>query len=244
MRKSLRTLLVSFIIASTFYMTAYAANNLTYSSYWYQDATTGAWKIRDGSGNTITSAFVVDNAVNPANTSCYIIDQNGNLMSGLVQDIATGNYYLLNSEHAGAYGSVIATSGYNYQGHILNFDTNTLGGSTYGRITNPEALAGLPVTQVNSASRVLYTSNFGLSFGGANISSASSGSSGSGYNAGSSTLGANNISVGNSGSVQQQSYGQAQNDNDLFSSDEIDIDYKWNLSEFSDEFLHGTVRFG
>ena len=237
MRKSLKTLLVSLIMASTFYMTSYAANNLTYSNYWYQDTTTGAWKIRDGSGNTITSAFVVDNAANPTNTSCYIIDQNGNLMSGLVQDIATGNYYLLNSEHAGAYGSVIATSGFNYQGHILNFDTNTLGGSTYGRITNPEVLSGLPVTQVNSASHVLYTSNFGLSFGG-NTSSANTGSTGSGYN------GAGNGGV--SGSVQQsqvQSYGQAQNDNDLFSSDEANM-RPIDMSKFSDEFLNGTVRFG
>ena len=190
-------------VGNSLCMTSYAQSS--FSSYWYQDTATGAWKIRDGSGQMVRDSWLCDDAVNPTNPSWYLIDSNGNMREGLVQD-EYGNFYLLCPEHAGVYGSLISNT-YSYQNRTLYFNSNHDG--TFGRVTNPEALSGLSYTTVNLAGKPsLYTSAFNTSYGsssygGGNFGSGGgSGSGGSGYGAGNSLGG--NSGAGNS-QVQQSS---------------------------------------
>ena len=225
-------------------ITSYAQSS--FSSYWYQDTATGAWKIRDGSGQMVRDSWLCDDAVNPTNPSWYLIDSNGNMREGLVQD-EYGNFYLLNPEHMGTYGSLISNT-YSYQGRTLYF--NSVHNGTFGRVTNPEALSGLSYTTVNLAGKPsLYTSQFNVygNFGGSGIS----GSSGSGYNAGNSlggnsgSLSGSNISVGNSGSVQSTTNGSGRTATGELTDEyfQREIDRGWGDYQFSQEFLNGYVSF-
>ncbi len=247
MNKFLKTLLITFTIAGTFCMTCHAAD---FSSYWYANAD-GSWFIQDGSGNTITNAWVCDNAVtynNNTDTHWYLMDSTGKMYEGIIQD-QNGDYYLLNPNHDGGYGMLVTTNGFSYNGQSFYFEQNHSG--AFGKVLNPEVIAqsGIAVTQVNTEGKpIYYTANFG-NMGG----SSSNSYGGNTYNAASSTLSASNagagniISVGNStsaGQVQQQSSGIA--NNDLFTNAcGVKIDIKpLDMSHFSDEFLNGTVRFG
>ncbi len=173
-------------IAGNLCITSYAATS-GFSQYWYANAD-GSWSIRDGSGTQIVNSWVCDDlATGSVDTGWYLINEMGRMTEGLIFDGT--NYYLLNPEHNGMYGSLVLTDGYNYMGRTLYFDHNHQG--CYGRVTNPEALSGLSYTTVNLAGKAsLYTSAFSNVYGGG-----SSGNSGSGYDA--------NTSVGNSGSGQQ-----------------------------------------
>ena len=156
MKKSVKTLLLAFTIAGAMCMTCYAAD---FSSFWYQDGTN--WKIQDGSGNTISNAWVCDNAVttnNNTDTNWYLMDTTGKMYEGIIQD-QNGNYYLLNPEHNGTYGMMVTTNGFTYNGVTYQFDQNHDG--AYGKILNTEAVAasGLTVTQVNTAGKPNYYTN-------------------------------------------------------------------------------------
>ena len=169
MNKFLKTLLITFTVAGTFSMTCHAAN---FSSYWYQDGAN--WKIQDGSGNTISNAWVCDNAVTAnhnTDTNWYLMNTNGVMYEGIIQD-QSGNYYLLNPNHDGTYGMMVTTNGFTYNGVTYQFDQNHDG--TFGMILNVQDIgrSGLSVTQVNTTGKPnYYTNDF--------MSSYSSGSSGS-----------------------------------------------------------------
>ena len=228
-------------VGNSLCMTSYAQSS--FSSYWYQDTATGAWKIRDGSGQMIRDSWVCDDAVNPTNPSWYLIDSNGNMREGLVQD-EYGNFYLLCPEHAGVYGSLISNT-YSYQNRTLYF--NSMHDGTFGRITNPEALSGLSYTTVNLAGKPsLYTSQFNVYGGGNSGNYGTSGGSGSGYGAGNS-LGGNSgaLSAGNSGSVQSTTNGSGRTATGELTGEyfQREIDRGLDKSKFSQEFLNGYVSF-
>lgn len=165
MRKLLSKLLkTSFITLSCVYMfcmPAYA-DTPTFSEYWYQDSQ-GNWKVRDNNGNTVTNAWLCDDAV-PSNGQdiWYLIDSNGNMVSaGLVQD-QTGNIYSLETSHNGYYGMLRYKSGA-YDGVYLDLESSH--GGSFANIKNAEGRSGLQViyglTQVNiDNSNCVYTSSF------------------------------------------------------------------------------------
>ena len=145
-------------------MTCHAEN---FSSYWYQDGAN--WKIQDGSGITISNAWVCDNAVtanNNTDTNWYLMSDVGLMYEGIIQD-QNGNYYLLNPEHNGTYGMMVTTNGFTYNGVTYQFDQNHDG--TFGKILNTGDIArsGLSVTQVNTAGKPnFYTNDFMSSYSG------------------------------------------------------------------------------
>lgn len=134
----------------------------TFSEYWYQDGA-GNWKVRDNNGNTITNAWLCDDAV-PSNGQdiWYLIDSNGNMVSaGLVQD-QTGNIYSLETSHNGYYGMLRYKSGA-YDGVYLDLESSH--GGSFANIKNQDGRSGLQaiygLTQVNiDNSNCVYTSSF------------------------------------------------------------------------------------
>lgn len=143
----------------------------TFSSYWYQDST-GAWHIKDGSGNQIKNAWVCDNAVpSNGNNVWYLIDVNGNMItSGLVQD-QTGNYYSLEVNHNGYYGMLRHESG-NYDGISLTLNKDHTG--SFASIQNQDGIQALQskygLTQVGIGnSNIVYTADFYKENSGAGV---------------------------------------------------------------------------
>lgn len=164
--KLLKTSLITLSCVYMFCMPAYA-DTPTFSEYWYQDGA-GNWKVRDNNGNTITNAWLCDDAV-PSNGQdiWYLIDSNGNMVSaGLVQD-QTGNIYSLETSHNGYYGMLRYKSGA-YDGVYLDLESSH--GGSFANIKNAEGRSGLQViyglTQVNiDNSNCVYTSSFRNSSG-------------------------------------------------------------------------------
>lgn len=149
----------------------------TFSEYWYQD-NNGGWHINDENGNTITNAWLCDDAVVSNNKDIwYLIDSNGNMVSaGLVQD-QTGNIYSLETNHEGYYGMLRYKSGV-YDGIYLDLTSDHSG--AFGNINNQDGRSGLQaiygLTTVNiDNNNIVYTSSFRNSKG-----SYSSGNNGSG----------------------------------------------------------------
>lgn len=143
-------------------MTAYAAE-ASYSQYWYQDSA-GNWKIKDGNGNTVTNAWVCDDAITSNGQNVwYLLDANGNMItSGLVQD-GTGNYYSLETNHNGYYGMLRYQSG-NYDGVYLDFESSHNG--SFAKIKNADGIEALKakygvtsVAHINN-NNCVYTSSF------------------------------------------------------------------------------------
>lgn len=143
-------------------MTAYAAE-ASYSQYWYQDSA-GNWKIKDGNGNTVTNAWVCDDAIQSNGQNVwYLLDANGNMItSGLVQD-GTGNYYSLETNHNGYFGMLRYQSG-NYDGVYLDFESSHNG--SFAKIKNADGIEALKakygvtsVAHINN-NNCVYTSSF------------------------------------------------------------------------------------
>lgn len=143
-------------------MTAYAAE-ASYSQYWYQDSA-GNWKIKDGNGNTVTNAWVCDDAITSNGQNVwYLLDANGNMItSGLVQD-GTGNYYSLETNHNGYFGMLRYQSG-NYDGVYLDFESSHNG--SFAKIKNADGIEALKakygvtsVAHINN-NNCVYTSSF------------------------------------------------------------------------------------
>lgn len=167
--KLLKTSLITLSCVYMFCMPAYA-DTPTFSEYWYQDSA-GNWKVRDNNGNTITNAWLCDDAV-PSNGQdiWYLIDTNGNMVSaGLVQD-QTGNIYSLETSHNGYYGMLRYKSGA-YDGVYLDLESSH--GGSFANIKNQDGRSGLQaiygLTQVNiDNSNCIYTSSFRNSGGSYN----------------------------------------------------------------------------
>ncbi len=133
MRKIKSLLKLSFLTLSCVYMLcipAYA-NTPTFSEFWFQDSQ-GNWKVRDNNGNTITNAWLCDDAVESNGQNIwYLIDATGNMVSaGLVQD-QTGNIYSLETSHNGYYGMLRYKSGA-YDGVYLDLEASH--GGSFGRV--------------------------------------------------------------------------------------------------------------
>lgn len=164
MRKIKSLLKLSFLTLSCVYMLcipAYA-NTPTFSEFWFQDSQ-GNWKVRDNNGNTITNAWLCDDAVESNGQNIwYLIDATGNMVSaGLVQD-QTGNIYSLETSHNGYYGMLRYKSGA-YDGVYLDLESSH--GGSFAKIKNQEGVTGLQgiygLTQVNiDNSNCVYTSSF------------------------------------------------------------------------------------
>lgn len=159
--KLLKTSLITLSCVYMFCMPTYA-DTPTFSEYWYQDSQ-GNWKVRDNNGNTVTNAWLCDDAV-PSNGQdiWYLIDSNGNMVSaGLVQD-QTGNIYSLETSHNGYYGMLRYKSGA-YDGVYLDLESSH--GGSFANIKNQDGRSGLQaiygLTQVNiDNSNCVYTSSF------------------------------------------------------------------------------------
>lgn len=117
-------------------LTAYAAEGQTtqatsQSTRW--EGQGDAWRVRtqDGSG------YITNDWFQDLDGSWYMLGADGYMFSGLITDQSTGKSYLLNTEHDGTYGRMIATDGVhmvNGQAIYLTFNQNHDG--TYGAITN------------------------------------------------------------------------------------------------------------
>ena len=172
MRKIKSLLKLSFLTLSCVYMFCMPvyANTPTFSEFWFQDSQ-GNWKVRDNNGNTITNAWLCDDAVSSNGQDVwYLIDANGNMVNtGLVQD-QTGNIYSLETSHNGYYGMLRYKSGA-YDGVYLDLESSH--GGSFAKIKNQEGIDGLQaiygLTQVNiDNSNCVYTSSFRNSWGNSN----------------------------------------------------------------------------
>lgn len=163
-RKGLKVLGLAVGMSLSMSLLSYAS---TFSEYWYQD-TQGNWKVQDNNGNTITNAWLCDDAV-PSNGQdiWYLIDSNGNMVSaGLVQD-QTGNIYSIETSHSGFYGMLRYQSG-TYDGVYLDLESSH--GGSFSKIKNQDGIDGLQgiygLTQINiDNSNCVYTSSFRNSWG-------------------------------------------------------------------------------
>ena len=124
--KHFKTRIIFFVVMLT---VVFATSALAYLPNWYQEGNN--WKIKDGSGNVITNAWVCDDT--DGTKPWYLLDANGNMLTGLVQD--NGLWYLLGSN-----GSLYFNSGYysdvyldiSSSGAIKNLDSVMLLGLKYG----------------------------------------------------------------------------------------------------------------
>ena len=158
-KKSLVALGLAIGMSLSMSLLSYAS---TFSEYWYQDSQ-GNWHIQDQNGNTITNAWLCDDAVSSNGQDVwYLIDATGNMVSaGLVQD-QTGNIYSLETSHNGYYGMLRYKSGV-YDGVYLDLISEHMG--SFAKINNQDGIVGLQamygLTQVNiDNSNCVYTSSF------------------------------------------------------------------------------------
>ena len=158
-KKGLKVLGLAIGMSLSMSLLSYAS---TFSEYWYQDSQ-GNWHIQDQNGNTITNAWLCDDAVSSNGQDVwYLIDATGNMVSaGLVQD-QTGNIYSLETSHNGYYGMLRYKSGV-YDGVYLDLISEHMG--SFAKINNQDGIVGLQamygLTQVNiDNSNCVYTSSF------------------------------------------------------------------------------------
>ena len=120
--------------------TAPTAGSATFSDKWFQDAA-GIWRIRDGRGNVVKSAWLCDDAVAANGQNVwYLLNTDGTMLAaGLVQD-NTGNYYSLETQHNGYFGMLRYVDGI-YDGIYMEFSKNHDG--TFGALKNQSAIDAL-----------------------------------------------------------------------------------------------------
>ena len=105
-------------------------SSFAFSPNWFKEGNN--WKIKDGSGNVITNAWLCDDT--ETGKPWYLLDSSGNIVIGLAQD--HGNWYFLGPD-----GKLKTTSGY-YDGVYLDMDSS-------GAIKNLEYIAFLVVKHGN-----------------------------------------------------------------------------------------------
>ena len=117
---------------------------LTYSPNWYLDAY-GIWRIRNSAGQTVVNAWLCDDYVTAnGKNAWYLLGADGAMIvNGLIQD-KTGNFYSLETEHNGYYGSVRYKNGYyNCNGQQVYLTFHQAHDGSFGAITNPEGIEKL-----------------------------------------------------------------------------------------------------
>jgi len=161
-RKLLSVLSLTAILSLSLPTLSYAASEPTFSEYWYQDGVSN-WHINDGDGSLVKNAWLCDDVIDSNGKDIwYLIDTNGNMISaGLVQD-QTGNYYSLETSHAGYYGMLRYKSGV-YDGVYLELESSHDG--SFAKIKNGDGIEALKekygVLQVSiDNNNCIYTSNF------------------------------------------------------------------------------------
>ena len=84
--------------------------SFAFSQNWFKDGNN--WRIKDGSGNVITNAWLCDDT--ESSKPWYLLDSNGNIFVDLAQD--HGSWYFLGSD-----GTLKTASCY-YDGVYLDID--------------------------------------------------------------------------------------------------------------------------
>lgn len=147
-------------------LSAFAVSAAEFSEYWYQDGS-GSWHIKDGSGKTVTDAWLCDDAVaSNGKDVWYLIDANGDMVStGLVKD-GTGNCYSLEMRHEGHFGMLRYESGtYSADGLTVALSLESSHNGSFAAIKNPDGIEalkakyGLKTVNIDN-SNIIYTSNF------------------------------------------------------------------------------------
>lgn len=141
-------------------------STITFSQFWRQ-AASGFWYVVNNKGETIKNAWLCDDAVlgNGKNAWYLLVSDGRMLTAGLVQD-NTGNFYSLETTHAGLFGMLRYKDGYydcNGQAVYLKFSQKHDG--SFGAIINPEGLEKLKaiygITKYNVGNEnAVYTSTF------------------------------------------------------------------------------------
>ena len=141
-------------------------STITFSQFWKQDAS-GFWYVINNKGETIKNAWLCDDAVlGNGKNAWYLLGADGRMLTaGLVQD-NTGNFYSLETTHAGLFGMLRYKDGFydcNGQAVYLKFSQKHDG--TYGAVINPEGLEKLKaiygITKYNVGNEnAVYTSTF------------------------------------------------------------------------------------
>lgn len=141
-------------------------STITFSQFWKQDAS-GFWYVVNNKGETIKNAWLCDDAVlGNGKNAWYLLGADGRMLTaGLVQD-NTGNFYSLETTHAGLFGMLRYKDGFydcNGQAVYLKFSQKHDG--TYGAVINPEGLEKLKaiygITKYNVGNEnAVYTSTF------------------------------------------------------------------------------------
>jgi len=113
-------------------ITAQAAE-LTQSARWVGEGNT--WRVSDGAGGYLKNRWFQDDVTK----DWYLLgaDDGSVMFSGLVTDQSTGKSYLLNTNHDGTYGKMLAADGtYNINGKNVYLTFNQSHDGTFGAITS------------------------------------------------------------------------------------------------------------
>lgn len=114
----------------------------TFSKKWYQEAD-GRWRIKNKAGQIVKSAWLCDDAVAANGQNIwYLLDANGDMVTGgLVQD-NTGNFYSLEMNHNGYYGMLRYKNGtYTCEdGTTVYLEFSQEHNGSFGAVINPAGL--------------------------------------------------------------------------------------------------------
>ena len=114
----------------------------TFSKNWYQEAD-GRWRIKNKAGQIVKSAWLCDDAVAANGQNVwYLLDANGDMVTGgLVQD-NTGNFYSLEMNHNGYYGMLRYKNGtYTCEdGTTVYLEFSQEHNGSFGAVINPAGL--------------------------------------------------------------------------------------------------------
>ena len=110
------------------------AAELTQSSRWVGSENT--WRVSDNNGGYLKNCWFQDDITK----DWYLLgagDDNTIMFSGLITDQSTGKSYLLNTNHDGTYGKMLAADGtYNINGKNVYLTFNQSHDGTFGAITS------------------------------------------------------------------------------------------------------------
>lgn len=144
----IKSLTLASVLVLVFAFASLAATQA--SDYWYQSGSD--WLIKQpGASGPVTNAWVCDNFNNPADTNSnwYYLTANGKMAEGVL--ISDGHAYLLETEHSGHYGMMLAgQTSRMINGHTLTFNSEHNG--SYGAIT---AIDGNGAFDLNTVGAVL-----------------------------------------------------------------------------------------
>lgn len=134
-----------------------------FSPFWYEDDA-GVWRVKDGNGTVIISAWLCDDAAAGGRNAWYLLGTDGAMLTaGLVQD-SSGRFYSLETAHNGCYGMVRWKNGfYDCGGRRIRLEFSQEHDGSFGAVLNADGVEKLKevygVTRFDSGSCV-YTGSF------------------------------------------------------------------------------------